>query len=213
MGLFKKKIKQEHKIMLQAERAAGALLPEYHRPTPECPHPERWHMFDSMTAEAEVLEFLRTLITTIKPALVVETGSFLGVSTLWIAEGLKANGFGKIISCEFDPVVFAKAKEKIAASGLSEWIELRNESSLEMHIDGTIDLFFSDSDMPIREAEVKRFLPQIRPTGLILLHDASSHLKTVRDAAFKMESEGLLSCIFLPTPRGLVVAQKREGRA
>ena len=213
MGLFKKKIKQEHKIMLQAERAAGALLPEYHRPTPECPHPERWHMFDSMTAEAEVLEFLRTLITTIKPALVVETGSFLGVSTLWIAEGLKANGFGKIISCEFDPVVFAKAKEKIAASGLSEWIELRNESSLEMHIEGTIDIFFSDSDMPIREAEVKRFLPQIRPTGLILLHDASSHLKTVRDAAFKMESEGLISCVFLPTPRGLVLAQKRAGRA
>jgi predicted O-methyltransferase YrrM len=213
MGLFKKKIKQEHKVMLQAERAAGALLPEYHRPTPECPHPERWHMYDSMTAEAEVLEFLRTLITTVKPALVVETGSFLGASTLWIAEGLRANGFGKIISCEFDPVVFTKAKEKIAASNLSEWIELRNESSLEMHIDGTIDLFFSDSDMPIREAEVKRFLPQIRPTGLILMHDASSHLKTVRDAAFKMESEGLVSCIFLPTPRGLVVAQKREGRA
>jgi predicted O-methyltransferase YrrM len=213
MGLFKKKLKQEHKVMLQAERAAGALLPEYHRPTPECPHPERWHMYDSMTAEAEVLEFLRTLITTVKPALVVETGSVLGVSTLWIAEGLKANGFGKIISCEFDPVVFDKAKEKIVASDLSEWIELRNESSLEMHIEGTIDLFFSDSDMPIREAEVKRFLPQIRPTGLILMHDASSHLQVVRDAAFKMESEGLLSCIFLPTPRGLVVAQKREGRA
>jgi predicted O-methyltransferase YrrM len=198
--------------MLQAERAAGALLPEYHRATPECPHPERWHMFDSMTAEAEVLEFLRTLITTVKPALVVETGSFLGVSTLWIAEGLRSNGFGRIVSCEFDPLVFAKAKEKIAASGLSEWIEVRNESSLEMQVEGTIDLLFSDSDLPIREAEVKRFLPQIRSTGLILMHDASSHLKTVRDAAFKMESEGLLSCIFLPTPRGLVVAQKRSGR-
>jgi predicted O-methyltransferase YrrM len=213
MGLFKKKIKQEHKVMLQAERAAGALLPEYHRATPECPHPERWHMYDSMTAEAEVLEFLYTLVTTLKPSLVVETGSFLGVSTLWIAKALKANGFGKIVSCEFDPVVFAKAREKIAASGLAEWIELRNESSLEMQVDGTIDLFFSDSDMPIREAEVKRFLPQIRPTGLILMHDASSHLKVVRDAAFKMESEGLLSCIFLPTPRGLVLAQRREGRS
>jgi predicted O-methyltransferase YrrM len=213
MGLFKKKLKQEHKVMLQAERAAGALLPEYHRATPECPHPERWHMYDSMTAEAEVLEFIRTLVTTIKPELVVETGSFLGVSTLWIAEALKANGFGKIISCEFDPLVFEKAKEKIAASGLSDWIELRNESSLEMHVEGTIDLFFSDSDMPIREAEVKHFLPQIRPTGVILIHDASSHLKVVRDAAFKLESEGLLSCIFLPTPRGLVIAQKRAGRA
>lgn len=213
MGLFGKKLKQEHKVMLQAERAQGALLPEYHRATPECPKPERWHMFDSMTAEAEVLEFLRTLITTVKPELVVETGSFLGVSTLWIAEGLKANGFGRIISCEFDPVVFAKAKEKVAVSGLSEWIELRNEPSLEMQIDGTIDLFFSDSDMPIREQEVKRFLPQIRSTGLILMHDASSHLKVVRDAAFRMEAEGLLSCVFLPTPRGLVVAQKREGRS
>ena len=213
MGLFGKKLKQEHKVMLQAERAQGALLPEYHRATPECPKPERWHMYDSMTAEAEVLEFLRTLITTVKPELVVETGSFLGVSTLWIAEGLKANGFGRIISCEFDPVVFAKAKEKVAASGLAEWIELRNESSLEMQVEGTIDLFFSDSDMPIREQEVKRFLPQIRSTGLILMHDASSHLKVVRDAAFRMEAEGLLSCVFLPTPRGLVVAQKREGRS
>lgn len=212
MRLFKKKLKQEHKVMLQAERAAGALLPEYHRPTPECPHPERWHMYDSMTAEAEVLEFLRTLVTTLKPALIVETGSFLGVSTLWMAEGMRSNGFGKIISCEFDPIVFAKAREKIAASGLAQYIELRNESSLEMHVEGTIDILFSDSDMPIREAEVKRFLPQIRPTGLILMHDASSHLKTVRDAAFSLEAEGLLSCIFLPTPRGLVLAQKREGR-
>jgi predicted O-methyltransferase YrrM len=212
MSLFGKKIKQEHKVMRQAEKAQGALLPEYHRATPECPHPERWSMYDSMTAEVEVLEFLRTLVTTAKPELVVETGSFLGVSTLWIAEGMKRNGFGKVISCEYDPLVFVKAQEKIAASGLSEWIELRNESSLEMKVDGMIDLFFSDSDMPIREQEVKRFLPQINPQGLILMHDASSHLKIVRDAAFKLEAEGLVSVVMLPTPRGLVVAQRREGR-
>jgi predicted O-methyltransferase YrrM len=212
MPLFRRKLKQEHKVMRQAARAAGELLPEYHRATPECPHPERWHMYDSMTAEAEVLEFLRSLVTTIKPELVVETGSFLGVSTLWIAEGLRANGFGKIISCEADPVVFAAAEQKIASSPLKSFIELRNESSLTMQVEGTIDLFFSDSDMPIRADEVRRFLPQIRPTGLVLLHDASSHLKTVRDAAFELEREGLLSCIFLPTPRGLVLAQRREGR-
>lgn len=214
MGLFrKKKLKQEHKIMLQAERAQGALLPEYHRATPECPNPQRWSMYDSMTAEAEVLEFLRTLVTTVKPELVVETGSFLGVSTLWIAEGLRLNGFGKVISCEYDPVVFAKAAEKVAASGLADWIELRNESSLEMKVEGTIDLLFSDSDMPIRTQEVARFLPQINPYGLILMHDASSHLKMVRDAALKMDADGLLSVVLLPTPRGLVVAQKREGRS
>ena len=213
MGIFSKKIKQEHKVMLQHDRAAGALQQESHRATPECPQPQQWSMIDSMTAELEVLEFLATLVTTIKPRLVVETGSFLGVSTEWIARGLERNGFGKVISCEFDPVVYTRAKERLEASSLKSLIELRNQSSLEMNVGGTIDLFFSDSDMAIREQEVKRFLPQINPNGIILMHDASSHHKVVRDAARSMENEGLLSVIFLPTPRGQVVAQPRAGRS
>ena len=212
MGLFGKKLKQEHKVMLQAERAGGELLTEYHRATPECPNPQLWSMFDSMTAEAEVLEFLATLVTTIKPNLIVETGAFLGVSAVWMARGLQRNGFGRIVSCEFDPKVFAKAQEKVAESGLGEWIELRNASSLEMQVSGTIDLFFSDSDLEIREQEIRRFLPQISPNGLILMHDAASQPGIVREAALRMEAEGLISLVLLPTPRGLVVAQKREGR-
>ncbi len=196
--------------MLQHERAAGSLLPEYHRATPECAHPERWSMIDSMTAEVEVLELLATLVTTLKPELVVETGSFLGVSTEWIARGLERNGRGRVISCEFDPVVYAKARERLAGSPLLQWIDLRNESSLEMPVEGTIDLLFSDSDPELREAEVRRFLPQMSLNGLIVIHDASSHLKTVREAALKMEREGLLSILLLPTPRGLVLAQAQR---
>jgi len=212
MRLFGKKEKQEHKIMRQVLERGEALQPEYHRATHECPHPERWSMVDSMTAEFEVLEFLKTLVTTAKPRLIVETGSFLGVSTLWMARGLRENGFGRIISCEYDKAVFEQAREKIAASDVREWIDLRNESSLEMQVEGEIDLLFSDSDLDIREAEVRRYLPQINPQGLILMHDASSHLEKVRAAAFKLEQEGLISAIFLPTPRGLVAAQKRAGR-
>lgn len=198
--------------MLQAELAKGALLPEYHRATPECPNPSRWHMYDSMTAEAEVLEFLRTLVTTLKPNLIVETGAFLGVSTVWMAEGLRENGFGRIVSCELDPVVFAKAQEKIAASGLGDWIDLRNVSSLDLETSGQIDLFFSDSDLAVREQEVRQYLPKISSTGLILMHDASSHPGIVRESALRLEAEGLISVVLLPTPRGLAIAQKREGR-
>ena len=209
--LFRKE-KQEHRILRQIERTGDHLQPEYHRATPECPHPERWSMYDSMTAEVEVLEFLRALVTTIKPELIVETGTFSGLSTLWMAEGLKQNGSGRIITCEFDPVVFAKAKERFNASELKDWIDLRNQSSLELKVEGQIDLLFSDSDMGVREQEVRRFLPQMNPYGLILMHDASSHLKVVREAALKLEREGLISVILLPTPRGLVLAQKRQER-
>jgi predicted O-methyltransferase YrrM len=125
---------------------------------------------------------------------------------------LKQNGFGRIITCEYDAKVFAAAKERFAKSGLSEWIDARNESSLEMKVAGRIDLLFCDSDAPIRGQEVRHFLPQVNPYGLILMHDASSAMKIVREAALQLEQEGLISVVLLPTPRGLVVAQKREGR-
>ena len=201
-----------HKALNHVEQHGSTPKPEYHRATPECPHPERWSMFDSMTAEVEVLEFLKCLMTTVKPNLVVETGTFLGVSTIYMAQGLKQNGLGKIITCEPDPEVFAKAKEKIDSSGLKKWIDYRRESSLKLKVSGTIDVLFCDSLPELREPEVRYFLPQINPTGLILMHDASSHLKTVREAALKLEGEGLISVVLLPTPRGLVIAQKREGR-
>ncbi len=205
-------VRREHRIIEHSKRYGDVLKPEYSRPTPECPHPERWHMYDGMTAEAEVLDFLTSIVTTAKPQLVVETGTFMGISTLAIAEALKQNGSGRVITCEPDKEAFAKAKERFKASGLTKWIDCRNHSSLETKITGTIDLLFSDSDIPLREQEVRHFLPQMNPAGLILMHDASSHVKTVREAALRMEAEELISVVLLPTPRGLVIAQKREGR-
>ncbi|SRR5579871_1001965 len=207
-----RKVDPVHRVLNHVTQHGNEVKPEYHRPTPECPHPERWSMFDTMTAEVEVLEFLQCLMTTIKPNLVIETGTFLGASTLYMAEGIKRNGFGKIVTCEPDPEVFAKAKEKIDSSGLRKWIDSRCESSLKVNVSGTIDVLFCDSLPELREPEVRHFLPQINPNGLILMHDASSHLKTVREAALRMEQEGLISTILLPTPRGLVIAQKRDGR-
>jgi predicted O-methyltransferase YrrM len=205
-------LKKEHRIVEHIAAGGDVLQTEYSRPTPECPHPERWHMYDSMTAEVEVLDFLRAIVTTTKPELIVETGTFSGLSTLRFAEGCKANGVGRVITCEYDAKVFAAAKARFKESGLGQWIDARNESSLQTKVDGRIDLLFCDSDTPIREQEVRRFLPQMNPYGLILMHDASSSMNTVREAAFRLEAEGLVSVVMLPTPRGLVVAQKKEGR-
>jgi len=204
--------KEEHRILRHIDTHGEATQSEYTPASAECPHPERWKMFDTMTAEVEVLEFLKCLVMTMKPELIVETGTFTGISTIWMAEGLRENGRGRIITCEYDPKVFAKAKERMDASGLKDWIEYRNESSLETSIPESIDLLFSDSDPEIRSQEVRRFLPKMNPYGLILIHDAGSHYKVVREAARKLEQEGLISVVLLPTPRGLVMAQKREGR-
>jgi predicted O-methyltransferase YrrM len=203
---------EEHRILDSINLVGEYTQPEYVAPTPECPYPERWQMLDAQSAEAEVLDFLKSFIVTVKPDVVLETGTFIGHSAMKMAEGMKANGFGKIITIEYDPLVFAKAKQNIDSSGLGDWIEYRNASSLDTVVEETIDVLFSDSDVNIRESEIRRFLPQIKPRGLVLVHDASSSFKVVRDGVLRLEQEGLLSVVLLSTPRGLVVAQKREGR-
>lgn len=206
------RVTEEHRILDHIDRWGDALQPEYTPPTPECPTPQRWRMYDSMSAEVETLQFLKCLMTTMKPNLVVETGSFAGMSTVAMAEGIQENGFGRIVTCELDERVFKKAKDRIDNSGLRKWVEYRNESSLDIVVEGTIDILFSDSEQSIREQEVRKFLPQMNPNGLILIHDAASCYKIVREGAMRMESEGLISVVLMPTPRGLVIAQKREGR-
>lgn len=201
-----------HRILARVTGQGESVQPEYSPPTWECPYPERWKMLDSQTTELEIIDFLKALVIAVKPQLIVETGTFLAYSTLKMAEGLKSNRFGKIVTIESDPQVFEKAKEKLDASDLGQWIEYRNASSLETKIDGLIDIFFSDSHLPIREEEIRRWLPQIDPRGLILVHDASSHYQIVRESLLCMEREGLLSVVLVSTPRGLVIAQKREGR-
>ncbi len=135
------------------------------------------------------------------------------MSTEWIARGLERNGRGKVVSCELDPVVYARARERLEGGPWARWVDLRNESSLEMRVEGRIDLLFSDSDPELREPEVRRYLPQMSPWGLVVIHDASSHMRTVREAALRMEREGLLRVLLLPTPRGLVLAQAGGVRA
>lgn len=209
---FVKKGSEYHRILEHLVEEGESIQQEYATPTPECPNPTEWRMMDSQTTELEVLDFLKVLVTTLKPELILETGTFLGYGTIKLAEGARANGFGRVITIEYDPVIYAKARERIEAAGLGDWVECRNESSLDTRIDGAIDFYFSDSALAIREQEIRRLLPQVGAHGLIAIHDASSQFKVVREAALRMEQEGLLSVVLLSTPRGLVLAQKQQGR-
>ena len=77
---------------------------------------------------------------------------------------------------------------------------------------GGIDLLFSDSDPPVREQEVKRFLPPDATAGDH--SDARRQFSSTDRPRSCVENGGggVLSVVLLPTPRGLVIAQKRAGR-
>src|SRR5271170_7877802 len=77
--------------------------------TVECPDPQKWKMYDGNATEVETLEFIYALVRLLKPSVCIETGTWLGYGTLYIAQALQDNGLGKVSTAEVDTGVCTQA--------------------------------------------------------------------------------------------------------
>ena len=93
---------------------------------------------------------LASLVREAKPTLVVECGTAIGYSTLWIARELKALGKGRLITIEIDPERSREAEANVRRAGLSDLVTFRvgDARKLSGEIEGPIDLAFIDCDFP-----------------------------------------------------------------
>jgi len=89
---------------------------------------------------------LAELVREKKPQLVVECGTAIGYSGLWIGRELRALGQGKLITIEIDETRAAEAKQNFDKAGLSEWIEIRVGDARELvkNVEGPVDFLFID---------------------------------------------------------------------
>ncbi len=89
---------------------------------------------------------LAELVREHKPRLIVECGTAIGYSTLWMAQELKQLGCGKIISIEILPERVERAREFLRQAGLEEFAEVRLGDARELvkQIEGPVDFLFLD---------------------------------------------------------------------
>jgi len=137
-----------------------------------------YHTFDCGGTEIESLNVLISLIRLFKPNLMLETGTWHADGTVAFGIALKENGFGKLISLEIVPELAEKAKERIRQLGLTECVEVINQSSLEFieKLDATkykFDFAFFDSSSAIRADEFYKLYNKGALTDLISFHDTS----------------------------------------
>jgi hypothetical protein len=161
-------------------------------------------------ATVGLADFVRRVVTTIKPRLAVENRAESGFS-LALAQGLNDNGFGRLIVCDPDVQRCLLFKKEIPGLGLSPAVsfEVHNQSALETKVDGAIDLLVCSTD---HEQAVRHLLGQINPFGLVLLFANEANYDRVRQLAITMDREGIFSVVLLPANRKLIMAQKRSGR-
>lgn len=89
---------------------------------------------------------LAELVRQKKPGCIVECGTAIGYSGLWMARELKALGKGKLISIELNPERAKDARENFRRAGLSEFVEVRvgDAKKVVRTVDGPVHLLFID---------------------------------------------------------------------
>jgi len=111
--------------------------------------------------------FLEMLVFALRPAWVLEIGTFSGYSSLSMAAGLAPGG--RITTCELSPVHAAAAREHIARSPHEGTIEVVEGPALDTvgKLEGPFDFVFIDADKTNYLAYYEAVLPKLAPGGLI----------------------------------------------
>ncbi|MET0388043.1 MAG: class I SAM-dependent methyltransferase [Polyangiales bacterium] len=78
--------------------------------------------------------FCHQTVLALQAKLVVELGTSFGVSTLWLAAAVRANGGGKVIGTALLPEKGARAQQHIDEAGLGDIVEIRVGDALDTSV-------------------------------------------------------------------------------
>ena len=114
---------------------------------------------------------------------VVEFGTSFGLSTLWLAAAVRANGGGRVVTTEIVPDKARIARRNFEEAGLADLIDVREGDVLESLATDPTDIDFVLNDgFPMRALDVVKLLtPRIRPGGVVLTDDVGGLRGNFRD--------------------------------
>lgn len=159
----------------------------YSSVTPDCWNKE-WRQVGrfggGMAIELEVGEFLNALVRMTKPAIVVETGTHKGFSTLMVAQALKANGKGHLYTFDLTDFGVMKECEQFGVGSIVSFAKgdsAAGISKLSPRVKN-IDFLWLDADHST-EAVIKELnaaLPMLKKGTLVAFHDIITDLREAK---------------------------------
>jgi predicted O-methyltransferase YrrM len=139
--------------------------------------------------------FLYGIARACKATRIVEFGTSMGVSTIYLAAALRDNGGGQLIGSELEPAKVARARAHLAAAGFADLVDLREGDALETlkDVGGEVDLALIDGAWSLYLPVLKLIEPRLKPGAVILGENAfaTDYLDYVRDPANGYVSQSL----------------------
>jgi len=118
--------------------------------------------------DAEVGALLRVLATAINASRILEIGTAIGYSGIWLAGALPPGGM--LITMEMDEGRAKEARENFARAGLADRASvIVGDAQLKVaKVSGPFDLIFQDGDKRQYSPLLDRLVALLRPRGLLV---------------------------------------------
>ena len=137
------------------------------------------YMADKLVAlEPLKAEFCHLVCRSLRASRVVEVGTSFGVSTLYLAAAVRANGGGCVIGTEYEPEKARAARANFAEAGLADLIDLREGDLRETLkvIEGPVDFVLMDIWTEMARPAIELIAPHLRP-GAVVVADNTDHVR------------------------------------
>lgn len=118
--------------------------------------------------------FLYAIARARRATRIVEFGTSMGISTIYLAAALRDNGGGLLISSEIEPTKVARARAHLEAAGLADLVEIREGDALDtlQDVGGTVDVLSIDGAFSLYLPVLKLIEPRLAPGAVILGENA-----------------------------------------
>ena len=173
--------------------------------------------------EPETGRLLRSLIHALEARAVLEIGTAIGYSAIWMAQALEPGS--RLISLELDVTRAATARRNIERARLSEIASvIVGDASRFVHkVAGPFDLIFQDGDKLLYEPLLDSLIAHLRPGGVLVTdnvlwdgevidgfvqtrrHDDAS-IEAIRAYNRRLAAEKRLLTTFLPLGDGVALS-------
>jgi len=129
---------------------------------------------------------------------VVEIGTANGYSALWFCLALRKTG-GKLTTFEINPQKASLARRNFERAGVEKiaTVVVGDAHDEISKLNEPIDILFLDADKEGYIDYLNKLLPLVRPGGLILAHNTTSHRTAMEDYLKAVTTDPNLETIFL----------------
>ncbi len=142
---------------------------------------------------------------------ILEVGMSNAFSTIWLADSARVTG-GRVVTLEVNHDKVAMASRNLSMGGLADVVEIVEGSAADTlgRLAGPFDLVFLDADRPSYLRYLELVVPKLRPGGLLVADNVTSHASELTEYLARVKSHPELFTVTVPIGNGEEIAIKRR---